>query len=161
MEFLPKAGCPGPEHVDLAGVRLILLDTQWWLHEHDKATDCAAGPMDPASVTASLESLLATSGTREAVVVGHHPLETRGPHGGFYSTTALLFPATEWKSWAWVPVQATAGLFWWSTPAWIITAVLSPLLYPVARTGLVRSSQDLVGRRNRDMREALRSAFDT
>src|SRR2546422_8176212 len=30
----PGGGCPGPRVVDLAGgVRLVALDTEWWLHD--------------------------------------------------------------------------------------------------------------------------------
>jgi hypothetical protein len=32
--FQPKAGCPGPVTVDFAGVRLIVIDTQWWQHNN-------------------------------------------------------------------------------------------------------------------------------
>ena len=159
VELLPKAGCPGPEYIDLVGLRLILLDTQWWLHEHRRAEDCDGGSLDTGAVADSLRRLLASRGEREAVVVGHHPLETRGPHGGFYSLIALLFPAAEWKSWAWVPVQAVAGLFWWSTPGWIAAAAVSPVVYPAIRAGVIRSPQDLVGSSNKVMRGALESAL--
>ena len=155
VELLPKAGCPGPEYIDLVGVRLILLDTQWWLHSHVRAADCDGGPIDSSAATDSLRELLASRGTREALVVGHHPLETRGPHGAFYSLTALLFPVREWKTWAWLPVQALAGLLWWSNPVTIAgTAAISPFIYPSIRTGL-RTPQNLASDRNIAMREAL------
>ena len=32
--MLPKNGCPGPVVVDRERVRLILLDSQWWLHNY-------------------------------------------------------------------------------------------------------------------------------
>ena len=32
--FMPSKGCPGPEIVDLSShLRLILINTQWWLHD--------------------------------------------------------------------------------------------------------------------------------
>ena len=39
-QLLPRNGCPGPEVVDVGRrVRIILLDTQWWVHEFRKPTD--------------------------------------------------------------------------------------------------------------------------
>ena len=45
--LLPKDGCPGPAAVDIGSrVRLVLLDTQWWLHGGPKpqgtGSSCAA-----------------------------------------------------------------------------------------------------------------------
>jgi hypothetical protein len=40
VRMLPKNGCPGPEVVDLGRrVRIILLDSQWWVHEFSKPRD--------------------------------------------------------------------------------------------------------------------------
>src|SRR5207245_4563265 len=37
VALLPGGGCPGPRVVDLAGgVRLVALDTEWWLHDGRK-----------------------------------------------------------------------------------------------------------------------------
>ena len=42
--LLPKNGCPGPEVVDVGRrVRIILLDTQWWVHEYTKPRDSTSG----------------------------------------------------------------------------------------------------------------------
>lgn len=78
--FLPKGGNPGPCKLELPTtapvVRLIVLDTQWWLHEHDKPLD-----KDPETVIKELKGQLMTE--LPVIVVGHHPIKTHGPHGGF------------------------------------------------------------------------------
>ena len=39
-QLLPRNGCPGPEVVDVGRqVRIILVDTQWWVHEFTKPQD--------------------------------------------------------------------------------------------------------------------------
>jgi hypothetical protein len=39
-QLLPRHGCPGPEVVDVGRqARIILLDTQWWVHEFSKPRD--------------------------------------------------------------------------------------------------------------------------
>lgn len=39
---MPKPGCPGPEYLDINPIRIIFLDTQWWLEkdENKDSTDC-------------------------------------------------------------------------------------------------------------------------
>lgn len=38
--LMPRNGCPGPEVVDVGRqVRIVLLDTQWWVHEYAKPRD--------------------------------------------------------------------------------------------------------------------------
>lgn len=96
--FLPKDGCPGPDYLDLPPsaephqldridkarlqekasvpvVRLIVLNTQWWLHRHEKPQK------DPARVIEELKAQLVTE--LPVIVVAHHPLKTYGKHGGF------------------------------------------------------------------------------
>ena len=61
--FLPRGGCPGPEYLDLPDarpvVRVIALDTQWWLQGEDKPTDtCPEG--SPDAVIRKLTQTLVT-----------------------------------------------------------------------------------------------------
>src|SRR5439155_122236 len=76
LALLPAGGCPGPAVVDVGQVvRLVALDTQWWLQEGPKP----AGPTSscPASsesaVIDSVRAALRTAGQRVVVVVAHHP----------------------------------------------------------------------------------------
>jgi hypothetical protein len=84
IRMLPGNGCPGPVPVELGRLRLITLDTQWWLHDfivHDSLSTC---PHTTGEVTAALRSLIkSTADGRVAIAVGHHPLMTGGVHGGY------------------------------------------------------------------------------
>jgi len=84
VKMLPAGGCPGPA-VEEVGSRLLLvaLDTQWWLHPHDKPRDPGSGcPADSEpEVVAALAAALGGAGERHALVVAHHPLASGGPHG--------------------------------------------------------------------------------
>ena len=77
--FLPKKGYPGPERLELPtaspAVRLVVLDTQWWLHKYQKPVH-----KTPQKVIEELKVELKTE--LPVIVVGHHPIETYGPHGG-------------------------------------------------------------------------------
>lgn len=97
--LLPSGGCPGPEVLDFGEtLRLVALDTQWWLHDGPKP-----GPGDPRckpssrqAVLDSLAKVLATAAPRHTVVVGHHPLVSGGQHGGYFDWPTFLFPFHPW-----------------------------------------------------------------
>ena len=90
VRMLPGDGCPGPVSIDVGRLRLIALDTQWWLHNYivrDSTSSCV--PTTTGQVTAELRRQLAvTPGEpRVVVVAGHHPLMTGGEHGGYCGMT--------------------------------------------------------------------------
>ncbi len=89
VELHPEPGKGGPVVVDLGDhLRLILLDTAWWLLGRD--------PGETGEVLAGMRSALETAGDRHVVVAAHHPLQTGGPHGigvdlgSFLGVRALL-----------------------------------------------------------------------
>jgi hypothetical protein len=141
--LLPGGGCPGPAVVDLGKVvRLVALDTQWWLHGGPKPQDPVSScPADSErEVRDSLRAALRRAGGRAVVVVGHHPLASGGPHGGHFGWQDHIFPLRALKSWLWIPLPLIGSL------------------YPIARQSGI-SSQDAPSAAYRRMRAALDSAF--
>ena len=138
-KFLPKEGFPGPEVVEFPEsapvVRVIVLDTQWWLHKYKKPQKSPKTVID--ELKAELDSEL------PIVVVGHHPLQSYGVHGGFYDWKAHLFPFRVAKKWLWVPVPIVGSL------------------YPLARWHVIKSDQDLNSTRNKDMVAQLNTGLST
>src|SRR5262249_42061530 len=100
VELLPRGGCPGPTAVQLAPtLRLVAIDTQWWLHSRirpgygdtlpdfyksmpDPDWRCAVST--PEKFIDSLRVVLQRAPTAITVVAGHHPLESHGEHGGHH-----------------------------------------------------------------------------
>lgn len=141
--FSPRDGCPGPEWVDLGRrLRLVILDTQWWLQEGpkpvDPSSDCAAD--SESEVKTALERALGGAGERHVVVAGHHPLATGGPHGGHFSFREHVFPLTDVNKALWIPLPVVGSI------------------YPLARRGGV-AVQDLTSDRYRHLKEALEGVF--
>jgi hypothetical protein len=123
---LPDDGCPGPEIVDTGErLRLVVLDTQWWLHSHDRplhpTSSCAADAED--EVIAAFAGAVQGAGGRDVVVVTHHPLVSSGPHGGRFGPKQHLFPLTDARRSLWVPLPLIGSI------------------YPISRS-LVRNPQD-------------------
>jgi hypothetical protein len=135
----PAAGCPGPAALDLDGLRLIALDTQWWLQREPVSAAHCPCP-DSAAVLAELARLLASAGDRQVLVLAHHPLATHGPHGGFLDWRDHLFPARRLHRRLWVPLPVLGSL------------------YPLTRK-LRPSPQDLASPPYRAMRAALRGVL--
>jgi hypothetical protein len=75
VELLPAAGTGGPAIVDVgAHLRLVLLDTAWWLLQ--------AGQDAHAAVLAGIDEALGSADGRQVVFAAHHPFVSGGPHGG-------------------------------------------------------------------------------
>ena len=144
VTFAPSGGCPGPAIFDVGDtVRLIALDTQWWLHPYEKPE----GPSSPCSektdaeVVAALREALGTAGGRRTVVLAHHPLEAGGLSGSHYTWQDHLFPATPFVSWLWLPMPGFGTL-------------------TVAGRKAMFNEQVQAAPRYRDLRAAMKKAFD-
>lgn len=140
--MVPGGGCPGPVAVDVSPtLRLVALDTEWWLTEPagrpDPAT-CDAGA--DTAVTRQLRADLAGAGDRRTVVVGHHPLVSGGKHGGHFGVEDHLFPLRSVASWLWLPLP-------------IIGSAM-----PVARQHGI-TVQDVSHGKYRHLADALRAVF--
>jgi len=143
VSALPKGGCPGPAVVDAGErLRLVVLDTQWWLHEGPRpihpTSSCAADSEE--EVRAALRQALDGADDRHVVVAAHHPLASGGPHAGYFTLRQHVFPLTDAKKGLWIPLPLIGSL------------------YPLARKAGV-SAQDMANPVNARMREALESAF--
>jgi hypothetical protein len=141
--LLPGGGCPGPAVIDVGTrLRLVLIDTQWWLHggPRPEGDDGGCVPASPGGVVDSLRGALRDAGSRHVAVLGHHTLATGGPHGGHFTWREHIFPLTEAVPWLWLPLPVIGSA------------------YPLARQN-GWSDQDQSGRRNRAMRDSLVAAF--
>lgn len=150
---LPRGGCPGPEVAAVGtAFRLVLIDTQWWIHPYARPgaepPGARAGLPDPdvrcplETGAAVLDSLTALFGQADApldVLVGHHPFESHGEHGGYHPWLQWILPATPTPiaPWAWLPI------------GWI---------YPVGRR-LIAHPQDQFSKENRAMARGIEGTF--
>ncbi len=138
VELQPAGGCPGPVLTEVGGFRLVAIDTQWWLQSGPKpGPSCAIGT--EAAFLDSLRRIHAGRSDRPTIMIGHHPLESHGEHGGHAPWLQYLFPLvpTPIAKWAWLPI------------GWI---------YPLGRR-LIGHPQDLAGPKNRRMRALLEGTF--
>lgn len=110
----PDDGCPGPAELRLAdGLVLLLLDSQWWLHQDDQPDginpDCAY--TDRQAWLDGVRDALTRHADRAVVVAAHHPLHSNGEHGGRFDWTAHLFPLRIVHKALWLPLPVLGSVY--------------------------------------------------
>lgn len=112
--FLPDDGCADPVEIELnENLVMIAIDTQWWLHKHEKPQ----GISDNCTVSTNnqylgqIDSLLFKNKDKQVIVVGHHPLFTNGNHGGYYTWKDHIFPLTNIRDYLYIPLPIVGSLY--------------------------------------------------
>jgi hypothetical protein len=114
IRMAPTGGCPGPVVADEGRwLRLVMLDTQWWLQAGPKPQAAASGcpTFDEVSTIDSLRAAITGAGGRRVVVLGHHPVRSGGEHGGFFDWKDHIFPLRLLQSWLWLPLPIIGSAY--------------------------------------------------
>lgn len=113
IEFFPKNGCPGPVEIPVGDdVILILMDSQWWIHENDKPgieSDCDFKTQD--EVINELDEILTKNFDKLIILATHHPFKSNGPHGGYYTFKQHIFPFTDAKENLYIPLPVIGSAY--------------------------------------------------
>jgi hypothetical protein len=112
--YVPGNGCPGPYEVKISDdLVLIALDTEWWLHPFDRPygenSDCGAAT--EVDLLIQLEDIIEKNAGSDIMIVGHHPLKSRGVHGGFFTLKDHIFPFTLLREWIYLPVPLIGSIY--------------------------------------------------
>lgn len=102
--FQPDNALPGPAAVTLISkdesnelsydINLIMMDTQWWIHPHDKPLPEGAETEEEAKaiVMERLAEQMRSLSGEEVLFASHHPLYSFGRHGGKFPLSTHLKP---------------------------------------------------------------------
>ena len=102
--FLPDDGFPGPHEIKLMDeddhpdlnydIRLVALDTQWWLHEHEKpyGDNGDFEVNDAGDVINELQDIVRDRRNDYLIVAAHHPLVSNDAHGGYLPLSTHFKP---------------------------------------------------------------------
>ena len=108
--FIPDSACGNPTEIVINNsLVLIAIDTQWWLHPYEKGSNCAI--KTNADVIKKLNLLLTKNKDKQVIVLGHHPLMSKGKHGGFFNLRNHIFPLTNIAKWAYLPLPIVGSLY--------------------------------------------------
>jgi hypothetical protein len=112
--MLPSKGCPGPVEVQVnSSLVLIIIDSQWWLHNHEKPIGPENGCYvnDQIDFIVQLEDVIRRNNGKNMVIAMHHPLFSNGNHGGHYSLKDYFFPLTIIKENYYIPLPVIGSLY--------------------------------------------------
>ena len=112
--FVPGDGCPGPYEVKIHDdLVLIAIDSEWWLHPFDRpyGDDSHCGAGTEVDFLVQLEDIIEKNSGSDILVVGHHPLMSRGAHGGFFSLKDHFFPLTMLRDWMYLPLPVIGSIY--------------------------------------------------
>ncbi|TPE45301.1 hypothetical protein FJM65_04480 [Pontibacter mangrovi] len=112
--YVPGDGCPGPYEVRLSDdLVMIALDSEWWLHPFNRpyGDNSNCGAATEGEMLVQLEDIIEKNSGSDILVVGHHPLMTRGEHGGFFTLKDHLFPLTMLYNWAYLPLPVIGSIY--------------------------------------------------
>jgi len=113
IEAWPQNGCPGPIEVVLSEkVVLALLDSQWFLHVHDKpgiGSNCDAKTIEEFQT--ELSEIAAAHPNQLLIVALHHPPYTYGVHGGSYTLKEHIFPFTALNPKLYIPLPVIGSIY--------------------------------------------------
>ncbi len=111
--FHPSNGCPGPIEIALTEqITLIILDTQYFLQKGDKpgrSSSCESKSGEEAFL--ELLDILQRNINKKVIVASHHPIYTKGLHGGVATAKDHLFPLTKVSPGLWIPLPIIGSIF--------------------------------------------------
>ena len=113
VKYFPEEGCPGPVEVKIDdNTVLILFDSQWWLHPHDKPeieSDCPCKTKD--ELVTQIKDLIVRNSKKLVLLACHHPFKSYGPHGGFFTLKQHIFPFTDLKPNLFIPLPILGSVY--------------------------------------------------
>ena len=113
IQYLPRDGCPGPEEVNLTkDVVLVIVDSQWWLHEYTKPgieSDCPYKTKN--EVLTQLRDILDRNYKKLVIIAMHHPFRSYGSHGSYYPIKQHIFPFTELNKNLYIPLPLIGSIY--------------------------------------------------
>lgn len=113
LKLVPANGCPDPVEIDVSdSLVIIAFDSEWWLFTHNKADALAGCACDSNSeVTEKMADILYRNRYKVILLAAHHPFQSYGHHGGYYSLKDHLFPLTSINPNLYIPLPVIGSLY--------------------------------------------------
>lgn len=113
LKMVPADGCPDPVEINVSNnLTIIAFDSEWWLfpyNKDNKETDCNCRTKE--DVTARLQELLYRNRYKVVMLASHHPFQSYGHHGGYYSLKDHIFPFTAINKNLYIPLPVIGSLY--------------------------------------------------
>lgn len=114
ISLIPQKGCAGPVEVPLNdSVILLIVDTQWWLHQYEKNVnpDSCNEVTNDVTFLEAIDDALTRNADKQVIMMGHHPLVSNGLHGGHFPIKDHLFPLHSLNKNLWIPLPGLGSIY--------------------------------------------------
>lgn len=113
LQLIPANGCPDPVAIHPADrLAVIAFDSEWWLHLYDKTnTDGGCVYSTKAAVAAGLRQLILQNSNKIILLASHHPFQSYGWHGGYFSWKDHIFPLLAVNKHLYIPLPVIGSLY--------------------------------------------------
>jgi hypothetical protein len=113
LKMVPANGCPDPVEINVSeNLTIIAYDSEWWLFPYNKdnaEADCNCRTKE--DVTGHLQALLYKNRYKVVLLASHHPFQSYGHHGGYYSLKDHIFPFTAINKNLYIPLPVVGSLY--------------------------------------------------
>ncbi|MFT3679855.1 MAG: BamA/TamA family outer membrane protein [Ferruginibacter sp.] len=113
LQLIPADACPGPYELHVSGnVVVVAMDSEWWLYPFNKQTeksDCVC--KTKRDVLGRLTDIVQRNKNKTLIFATHHPFDTYGSHGGYYSFKEHFFPLTSLSKNLYIPLPVIGSLY--------------------------------------------------
>jgi hypothetical protein len=113
LRLVPANGCPDPYEIEVSdSLVIIAFDSEWWLFPFEKNNpDAMCECKTKDEITARFEELFYKNRYKTILLASHHPFQTYGRHGGYYSWKDHLFPFTAVNKNFYLPLPVIGSLY--------------------------------------------------
>jgi len=113
LKLVPANGCPDPVEINVAdNLTIIAFDSEWWLFPFSKdnpGAECSC--KTKKDVVDRMEELLYKNRYKIILLASHHPFQSYGYHGGYFSWKDHLFPFTAIDKNLFIPLPVLGSLY--------------------------------------------------
>lgn len=113
LKMIPANGCPDPFEINFAdSLTIIAFDSEWWLFQHSKENNEAQCSCNTKQeVVDALQKLMYKNRYKIVILAAHHPFQSYGHHGGYFSLKDHLFPLTAINKNLYIPLPVIGSLY--------------------------------------------------
>lgn len=113
LKLVPQNGCPDPYEINITdNLVIIAFDSEWWLYPFAKdnpGADCECRSKD--EVLARMDELFYRNRYKMILLANHHPFQSYGTHGGYFSWKDHIFPLTAASDNLYIPLPIVGSLY--------------------------------------------------
>lgn len=113
LQLVPANGCPDPVAIDVSdSLVIIAMDSEWWLYpfnKDNKGAGCNCG--STTDIIHALQELFYKNRYKVILLATHHPFQSYGTHGGYFSLKDHLFPLTVVSHNLYIPLPGIGSIY--------------------------------------------------